>query len=207
MALYFRLYKNRAVLALPAGVTRITHMKTGLCEKNDMQAVRIEDGPALIKGVISYSGKNEYDLKPMALDLKISEKEQKGIESIVNEIGIENRSPEEVLARVKKYFLTQYSYSLDLKGKGNYATPLQNFFFFFKSGHCELFSTATALILRKVNIPTRYATGFYAHEYSKIESKYIIRNRDAHAWVKVYLNNQWIDFDTTPLIFYRSITT
>ncbi len=198
MSIYFRLKKNKSVLALPAGVTRIKQMKTRLLEKNEMQVIRVEDGPAFIKGVISYSGKYEYDLEPMNSDFKIPEKEAEVIESIVNDIGIQNKSPEEVLSRVSNFFSGQYSYSLDLKGKENYATPLQNFLLNTKSGHCELFATATVLILRKADIPARYATGFFAHEYSKIENKFIIRHRDAHAWVKVYINDQWIDFDTTP---------
>ncbi|MCK5350295.1 MAG: hypothetical protein KAJ25_12940, partial [Desulfobacula sp.] len=47
MTLYFRLLKKRAVLSLPSGVITISEMKTGACEKNAIQSVRIEDGPSL----------------------------------------------------------------------------------------------------------------------------------------------------------------
>jgi hypothetical protein len=92
---------------------------------------------------------------------------------------------------------------LDLEGKGAYRTPLQNFFYHTKSGHCEFFATATVLILRYVGIPARYATGFIAHEYSGMEDQLVVRRRDAHAWVKVYLDGQWEPFDTTPASFLR----
>jgi len=76
-----------------------------------------------------------------------------------------------------------------------------NFFNHTKAGHCEFFATATALLLRQVNIPTRYVTGYIAHEYSRLEGKLIVRQKDSHAWVKVFINGQWKNFDTTPPSF------
>jgi hypothetical protein len=40
-----------------------------------------------------------------------------------------------------------------------------------------------------------------AHEYSRLENQLVVRKRDAHAWVKVYVNGRWENFDTTPPSF------
>ncbi len=47
-------------------------------------------------------------------------------------------------------------------------------------------------------MPARYATGFSAQEYSRLEDAYVVRVRHAHAWVKAYVNGAWQDVDTTP---------
>ncbi len=202
MTIYFRPVKNKAVLSLPSGVVNISEMKAGGCEKNAMQSIRIEDTPALIKGVVSYD-KLSYDTPPYDHDFLIPKKELPGIKKVVKELALENKPEEEILRIVKHYFLTEYTYSLDLKGKGKYKTPLQNFFNHTRSGHCEFFATATALILRQSKIPARYARGFVVHEYSRLENKLIVRQRDAHAWVKVFINGQWKNFDTTPPSFLQ----
>ncbi len=201
MIVYSRPIKKRAVLSLPAGVTIIEDLKAGFCEKNEMQVVRVDDMPALIKAKVSFTGKLSFDLKPYAHDLMIPEKELPPIVNISKTLALENKSPEEILAALKDYFLNQYTYSLEMKGKGNQDTPLVNFFTHTRAGHCEFFATATALILRHAGIPARYATGFIAHEYSWMENMVVVRQRDAHAWVKVYINGQWENFDTTPPAF------
>ena len=65
-------------------------------------------------------------------------------------------------------------------------------------GHCELFASTLALSLRLRGIPTRYVVGFQMNEYNALARHYLIRERDAHAWVEVYLNGQWQTFDPTP---------
>ena len=54
------------------------------------------------------------------------------------------------------------------------------------------------LLLRQFGIPARYAVGYAVHEASG--QKYVVRQRDAHAWCLVWnpANNTWQDFDTTP---------
>ncbi len=198
---YFRLIKNRAVLSLPSGVVSISEMKTGSCEKNTMQSIRIEDGPSLIKSVASYTGKLSYDTKPCDHDLSIPAKELPAIIRIARELGISDKSDKEILKIVKTYFLKHFIYSLELKGKGEYKTPLLNFLNHTKAGHCEFFATAATLLLRQAKIPARYVTGYIAHEYSRIEKQLIVRQRDAHAWVKVFINGHWQNFDTTPPSF------
>ncbi len=206
MTAYFRLIKNRAVLSLPSGVVSIAQMKPGSCKKNTMQSIRIEDGPSLIKSVVSYTDKLSFDAKPYDHDLLISKKESFDIQAIARELAITDnsgagQSDTEILKIVKNYFLNNFTYSLNLKGEGKYKTPLSNFLNNTKAGHCEFFATATVLLLRQADIPARYATGYIAHEYSRIENQLIIRQRDAHAWVKVFINGQWLNFDTTPPSF------
>ena len=68
-----------------------------------------------------------------------------------------------------------------------------------RRGYCTYFASASALILRTRGIPTRVATGFLAHEWSESEGRWIVRERDAHAWLEVAFEGVgWVTFDPTP---------
>lgn len=65
-------------------------------------------------------------------------------------------------------------------------------------GHCELFASTLALSLRLQGIPTRYVVGFQMSEYNALAKNYLVRERDAHAWVEVYSGGRWLTCDPTP---------
>jgi len=68
-----------------------------------------------------------------------------------------------------------------------------------KRGHCEFFSSAMTVMLRTLGIPARVVTGYAPGFYSFTRNRYIIREKDAHAWVEVYFpETGWVEFDPTP---------
>ena len=204
MTFYFRPSRNNAVLSLPSGVLTISDMKADACSKNAMQSVRVENIPSLIKGIVSYTGNLSYDALPCDQDLLIPEIELPGIVKIAESLGLDKMSEQDILKTIRHYFLNKYTYSLELKGKQDQLTPLQNFLHHTRSGHCELFATATTLLLRQARIPARYATGYIAHEYYRLGNHLVVRQRDAHAWSKAFVNGQWRNFDTTPPGFLKT---
>ncbi len=76
--------------------------------------------------------------------------------------------------------------------------PVEGFLQGSLHGHCELFASTLALSLRLRGIPTRYVVGFQMNEYNALAKHYLIRERDAHAWVEVYENGHWVTYDPTP---------
>lgn len=198
MTAYFRPVRGKAVLGLPAGTISIAQMKTDKCEKNSLQCVRIQGTPPFIKSVITYHPEISYDAPPMEKDLAVPETEIPAIDHVINRLNIKKSRDPDILTGIKHYFENQFQYSLTLQGKGDSKTALSHFLNQTKSGHCELFATAAVLILRHMGIPARYATGFMAHEYSRMGQQIIVRQKDAHAWAKVYINGKWQNFDPTP---------
>ncbi len=84
----------------------------------------------------------------------------------------------------------------------NQAAPVDDFLFESKRGHCEFFSTAMALMLRAVGIPSRNVTGFVGGTYNRFGQYYAVRQGDAHSWVEAYIADSarpgWVTFDPTP---------
>ncbi|NUP09185.1 MAG: DUF3488 domain-containing protein [Polyangiaceae bacterium] len=77
--------------------------------------------------------------------------------------------------------------------------PVDDFLFESKRGHCELFSSAMALMLRAAGVPSRNVIGFGAGSYNEYGDFYVIRQSDAHSWVEAYIEGKgWVTFDPTP---------
>jgi protein-glutamine gamma-glutamyltransferase len=120
------------------------------------------------------------------------------IRNLANEITRDTQNPMEKAARVEAYLRKNYKYTLSLTwNPGN--DPLSTFLFRAKSGHCEYFASAMAVLLRAAGVPTRIVNGFLMGEYNPVGDTYIVRQSDAHSWVEVYLpGSDWTEFDPTP---------
>jgi transglutaminase-like putative cysteine protease len=84
---------------------------------------------------------------------------------------------------------------------GGKPQPVDHFLFESKRGHCEFFSTAMAIMLRELGIPSRNVTGFVGGTYNRFGRYYAVREGDAHSWVEAYLDEPirgWVTFDPTP---------
>ena len=91
----------------------------------------------------------------------------------------------------------EFEYSLRMPDVEN-RDPLHVFLFEAKRGHCEYFSTALAVMLRSVGIPSRNVTGFVGGRYNEFGEYYAIRNGDAHSWAEAYVDGRWMTMDPTP---------
>ncbi|MCK6502379.1 DUF3488 and transglutaminase-like domain-containing protein [Myxococcota bacterium] len=103
---------------------------------------------------------------------------------------------------IAAFLQREYSYSLeapDLPGGGAPPDPLAWFLFESRTGHCEYFATALAVMLRSLDIPARVVNGFLGGELNPLGGWILVRQRDAHSWVEVNLGPQgWVVVDATP---------
>ncbi len=77
-------------------------------------------------------------------------------------------------------------------------TPLEEFLFVSKRGHCEFFASAMAVMLRSIGIPSRVVNGYLAQSYNPVTGFYEVRAFDGHAWVEGYVDGiGWMTFEPT----------
>ena len=76
---------------------------------------------------------------------------------------------------------------------------LSHFFFTVKKGHCELFASSSAILLRMAGVPTRLVAGFRSVQNPGYRGLRLVKNTEAHVWVE-YWDGQWKPFDPTPII-------
>ena len=101
-------------------------------------------------------------------------------------------------AAIESYLRSRYQYTLELP-RTTPADPIANFLFDRKQGHCEYFASAMAVMLRTLHIPSRVVNGFRSDEFNDVTGNYVVRAKDAHAWVEAYFPGYgWQTFDPTP---------
>jgi hypothetical protein len=192
---------GKGLLPVPGGSGRLEDLPAYLLRKNTMGAV-LADGPGLVifdahygPGLTLDSAANTND------DRAVPERELAALDQINAELHLTEQSWDERLRIVSGFFADKFTYSTFQEPdniRSTNETALSRFLLRSHSGHCEYFATATVLLLRRSGVPARYATGYAVHEASG--SKYVVRQRDAHAWCLVWneKKKRWQDFDTTP---------
>lgn len=101
-------------------------------------------------------------------------------------------------AALENHLRTRYGYTLQLP-RTPVNDPIANFLFERKQGHCEYFASSMAVMLRTLGIPSRVVNGFRTDEFNDLTGNYVVRAKDAHAWVEAYFPGYgWETFDPTP---------
>jgi transglutaminase-like putative cysteine protease len=101
-------------------------------------------------------------------------------------------------AALENHLRTRYGYTLQLP-RTIATDPIANFLFERKQGHCEYFASSMAVMLRTLGIPSRVVNGFRTDEFNDLTGNYVVRAKDAHAWVEAYFPGYgWQTFDPTP---------
>jgi hypothetical protein len=77
--------------------------------------------------------------------------------------------------------------------------PIDTFIWDTRAGHCELYATAMALMVRSLGIPAQLVSGYRGGQWISGDSSYIVREDMAHVWVEVYFTGEgWNRFDPSP---------
>ncbi len=102
---------------------------------------------------------------------------------------------------------SEFLYTLSIPDMGS-GSVIDSFINRTKRGHCELFATAMALMLRTQGVPTRVVRGYRGGEWREADATYTIRANMAHLWVEVWFPGQgWVIFDPSPRSNDASRTT
>jgi transglutaminase-like putative cysteine protease len=193
--------RGRGLLALPNGAARLDDLLVVALSRNRFGAVRVEDGLGLVRYTAYFPPGGTDDARPTLHDLHLAAGEADVVTAVARELGLFGRPPAEAIRTVQAYFLGRFRYSRYLPGVRPGRGALEDFLQVHRAGHCEYFATATVLLLRAAGVPARYAVGYAAHEWSRVEGRWLVRARDAHAWTLAWLDGRWVEIDTTPPVW------
>jgi len=112
------------------------------------------------------------------------------------ELGAGRARPQDKIEAVTLFLEHNNRYSLTVNpGPGD---PISNFILGRKAAHCEYFASAAVILLRALGVPTRYVSGYFAHEADG-RGWTLVRQRDAHAWAQSWVRGVgWVTVDATP---------
>jgi transglutaminase-like putative cysteine protease len=79
--------------------------------------------------------------------------------------------------------------------------PVDQFLFETRSGFCEHYSSAFAVLMRAAGIPARVVTGYQGGEENVLGNYLIVRQAEAHAWTEIWLRTEgWTRVDPTAAV-------
>jgi transglutaminase-like putative cysteine protease len=108
----------------------------------------------------------------------------------------ESATQEDYVQNVLAYLREGFNYS---ETPARSSQNLDGFLFDGKSGYCQQYSGAMALLLRMAGIPARVSTGFTSGSLDSKTREFVVRDLDAHSWVEVWYHDiGWVTFDPTP---------
>jgi transglutaminase-like putative cysteine protease len=194
------LIRNKGMLPVPAGTFRIEELPVEELEISAMGAIKVLNGPALVRFRVRYADTQGIRSSPGDDDVAVPGKLEAVLARTLDSLALEaSAAPEQVAAALLRHFNDSFRYSLDLERREPAMHPVEEFLEHTRSGHCEFFATASVLLLRAAGIPARYATGYAVQEYSPLEQAWRVRRRHAHAWASAWIGGRWVDVDTTPV--------
>lgn len=184
---------------LPEGVTINADFETKLQEK----ITEVERYEAA--SVLSYQMKKVLDNRSikaaLSYDKNANLKSQKSAQNILKEFDTPLQRLMAIQALFKKQELT---YTLRPKPL-DLNNSTDSFLFDTKRGYCVHFAATFATMTRMCEIPSRIVTGYKSDGKDSVKNYLIIKEKDAHAWVEVYLDSQWRRIEPTALATYIDI--
>jgi len=202
---------GKALLPLPSGTGRLENLFAWGLFDSELGTV-LAEGPGLVVFDAFYGPGTTPDSPADSLaDLDVPDREKRALDKVIAEIDEPSAkahslsappmNSEETVKALNRFFVSHFAYSTfeepgPVKGQD---TPLSRFLLRTRKGHCEYFATAGVLLLRRLGIPARYAVGYAVHEASG-KNKFVVRERDAHAWCLVWdaAAGTWENADFTP---------
>jgi hypothetical protein len=124
---------------------------------------------------------------------------------LLNEAGLardqslsETAADHQIARLIETHLQQNYSYTLKLPPIPEDTDPIVAFLFENREGHCQYFASAMCAMVRSVGMRARVVTGFQVTEYNDVAGFYLVRQKNAHAWVEVWGVGGWQTYDPSP---------
>ncbi|MCO6456647.1 MAG: transglutaminase domain-containing protein [Pirellulaceae bacterium] len=122
------------------------------------------------------------------------------IDQLARQVCAGRRTSLEKIRAVESFFQTNFRYAFGQLEIPSNAEPLSYFLLRRPAAHCEFFASGAIALLRLQGVPCRYVTGYVVEEQDDYGDFWLARNRNAHAWVEAYddQQRQWVIVEATP---------
>ena len=203
--------RGNPVLALPFGAQRLEGLPAAEVKRTPLGTVQAEVRPGDFRFSVIYASGGTLESAPTDADLRLPRAERAAVQALADQLAPAGTPPREAVRNIVRHFAENFRYatwqaapegSPGAIARSHNLSALARFLNATRAGHCEYFASAAVLVARAAGIPARYATGFSAHEWSEREQAFIVRERHAHAWARIWvtsgMNGNWEDLDTTP---------
>jgi protein-glutamine gamma-glutamyltransferase len=181
-----------------------------------LEAERLRATPGAVRmddvGAVQPAGKREPALNvrfalggtaaarlatPRGSDLQLSRRVRRRLVAIAGDWTAGTTTNLDKLAAIESRLMRDYGYARAF-ARSPRLDPVVDFLLVGRSGHCEYFASALALLARAAGVPTRLVMGYRVTERSPF-GYFVVRDRNAHSWVEAWVPGVgWTTHDATP---------
>lgn len=194
--------KIKLLQTTDSGNQPVTGPNTLLLKLNQYQ-IEAEAPIVSEKAVTEAGTKYPEEIKDRYLQLPASLPPR--VKELAESVTKNAKTPYEKVRAIENYLRSSGKYKYETK---DVPVPqdgqdfVDHFLFDSYRGYCDHFSTAMAVMLRSIDIPTRWVKGFAPGERVGQDDQgnqiMEVRNKDAHSWIEVYFpNHGWVPFEAT----------
>ena len=127
---------------------------------------------------------------PPGLDPRIGQLSESLVEGMSTDAG--------KVGELLRFFREGFVYTLEQPTRDE-IDPVASFLFDARSGHCEYFATAMAMLLRSQGIPSRVVGGYFGGAWDP-DGWVVFTGKHAHVWVEWFDTDRgWVIVDGTPV--------
>ena len=129
---------------------------------------------------------------------QVPDQTRQALADILQQLDVQpGDDPHRILAAVQSYVSSSARYDLNTPAVPDGEDFVSWFLHESETGYCVHFATAAAILLRCMDVPARYVTGFSTNVTAG--SWTTVTTDDAHAWVEYYVDGLgWYVLDPTP---------
>ncbi len=204
-----RMWPTGGLLAVPGGVRAIGDCVAEGMERTPMGTVRATWQGSMLSYRVDYGRESGWEQPPAEEEgREMRPMDRPAIDAVAEELGLAGQPAAVVADRLADHFARHFRYTTELRPSRSTdpraTTPLGRFLLSDREGHCEYFASAAVLLFRSAGVPARYVTGYLVNPLDREGGVYWVRSRHAHAWVRVWMDGRWEDFDPTPPALFES---
>ena len=129
---------------------------------------------------------------------QVPDETRQALSDILPQLGVQaGDDPAWIAAAVRAYVQSSARYDLNTPSVPNGEDFVSWFLHDSDTGYCVHFATAATILLRCLDVPARYVTGYTATTTAGAWTT--VTSDDAHAWVECYIDGEgWYVLDPTP---------
>ncbi len=120
------------------------------------------------------------------------------VRALAREITANQRTDYDKILAIEAWLGTNTKYSLKAPLSPHDVDVVDDFLFHTRLGWCEQIASSLVVLARSAGIPARLATGFVPGDRDALTGRFVVREREAHAWAEIFFPGVgWQGFDPT----------
>ncbi len=120
------------------------------------------------------------------------------VRGLAQEIAGPHQSAYDRAVAIQDYLRRTIQYRKDIQPPPSDRDAIDYLLFDSGEGYCNYYASAMVVLARAVGIPARLAVGYVGGELEDETGRYVVRERDTHAWAEVFFPRfGWVEFEPT----------